>query len=817
YLLTPSFLPPSSLILFSIQLRKKLEEMIFSSEKSFAKKSRNIALIQDGRYRLYGTDMTTKFYQHILALTFAVNEINKDSKILPNITLGFHICDSYSDAMSTYRTTLELLFKMHRVIPNYECDSGKKLISVIGGIGPSVSFHMANLLSLYKIPQNSYITQPPILYRMVPNEANQYMGIIQLLHHFRWTWIGFFIVDNDSGEHFMQVLEPLLSQNGICSAFTTKIPKAELDDILSINRKVWNIYLSMTNTNTNVIVVYGETLSIMLLSCFMLQATHGNSSDVFFQRVWIMTAQSDFAMTILQMGSDLQVFQGAISFAIHSRQLPKFQKFLLALDPCQAGRNDFLMVFSEQAFRCSFQCSKIPMEATEVCSWEESLKKVPGALFEIHMTGHSYSIYNAVYAIAHSLHSMEQIELNITREINYAGLGLQLLNAIFLGGGAMELIKTRTKREASKEDGHPKIIKCIFLGNRAAGLEKESSVPPDSVCTESCPPGYQKKKREKDKFCCYDCSPCPEGKISKLKDMIDCIECPEDQYPTKNRDGCIPKTISFLSYDEPLGIGLMSLAVSFSLITVLVLGTFIKHRDTPIVKANNRDLTYLLLISLLVCFLSSLLFIGQPRKVTCFLRQSVFGIIFSVAVSSILAKTITVVVAFMATKPGSKMRTYMGKRLSNSIVISCSLVQVIICIVWVAASPPFPNLDTYSVPGEIVVECNEGTTIMFYFVLAYMGFLSLISFTVAFLARKLPDSFNEAKFITFSMLVFCSVWLSFIPTYLSTKGKYMVAVEIFSILASSAGLLGCIFSPKCYIILLKSELNTKEQLIRSKR
>ncbi|OCT56323.1 hypothetical protein XELAEV_18000274mg, partial [Xenopus laevis] len=337
---------------------------------------------------------------------------------------------------------------------------------------------------------------------------------------------------------------------------------------------------------------------------------------------------------------------------------------------------------------------------------------------------------------------------------------------------------------------------------------------PRSQCSDSCPTGFRKTPKPRAQSCCYDCAPCSEVKISNTTDSESCIRCPYNEWPNQEQIQCIAKAEDFLSYTyDVIPVFFSAISALLLVITMIILGVFISYWETPIVRANNRSLSFLLLVSIKLSFLSVFLFLGRPVDITCMLRNITFGITFSVAVSSLLAKTIMVCVAFKATKPGSSWRKWVGVKLSNSVVLFCSSIQIIICMTWLAISPPFQELDLHTYPGTIIIQCNEGSAIGFYSVIGYMGLLAAVSFVLAFLARTLPDSFNEAKYITFSMLLFCSVWITMIPAYLSTKGKNTVCVEIFAILTSSTGLLASIFLPKCYIILFRTEMNQKSNLL----
>ncbi|XP_015684638.1 vomeronasal type-2 receptor 26-like [Protobothrops mucrosquamatus] len=575
--------------------------------------------------KFYLADSTV--YWHVLSFLFALEEINQNPLILPNVTLGYNIHDSYSNAKVTLEALLDLLSKGEADVPNYSCGKERNTVVVLEEADADMSIHISGLLNLYKIPQLH-----PFLY---------------ISQYYNNSMEGVYLDDKGDLAIDFDIMYWETFPNWTCN-------KVKLG---SLERK-------------------------------------GLSEDKFK-----LTVDQDGIRRALQQ-------QYNANNEINTKSWKPQEEFLSLIS------SKFILVKISEM---------LPLHLVSMAVSEISFKDDP-------------------------LFSMD----------------------------------------------------CPM---------------PRSRCVDSCLPGFVRLLNPMKPVCCYHCVPCAEGTISTQEDSEQCVRCREDQHPNKDRDQCVPKVIIFLSHTENLAIILTSFALLFSLSTGFILSIFVKHMETPVVKANNRDLSYLLLISLLLSFLSSFLFIGQPRRTTCLLRQAAFSIIFSVAVSSLLAKTIMVVLAFLAAKPGNSVRRWLGKPLGNSIVLSCSIVQVMICGIWLSNSPPFPDSDMHSQAGEIVLQCNEGSVTMFYTALCYMGFLAAVCLVVAFLARSLPGAFNEAKLITFSMLVFCSVWISFVPTYLSTKGKYMVAVQVFSILASSAGLLGCIFFPKCYIILFRHDLNRKEQLI----
>ncbi|XP_051018061.1 vomeronasal type-2 receptor 116-like [Acomys russatus] len=774
-----------------------------------------------------------KNYQYMLTLYFAIEEINKDSHLLPNVTLGFHIYNAFLSNLKTLEGPLMWLSGRSEYICNYKCKTQHKALGVLSGTMPEFSAAIGTLLELYKVPQVTYgpfdtvLSDKgtfPSLYQMSPKDRAVTQTVISLLLHFGWKWVGLFVADDLKGKAFLSQLKAEMTSEDICVAFTQIIPvnwnsgEKHRAGIVNLNQY----------TEVNVEVFYGDVDDLLV---FCLQ------NNVFLKgkKVWIMAKQHfTYLETIFNEKNDwINIFRGSFSFS-KKRMIPGFKNFLEALIPSQYPGDLYFYKFWVDNFYCSppdLLCGNpIP------CPSNISLKRKQENHDVMTISEPSYSIWNAVYAVAHALHNMllYKTELGSHEDISNSQLlpwqlhhflrTIQVTNAagdeisFDKNNNIMEkydiqnfmeytnytslLVKVGEFVSKSPQD------QGFFINEVLIKWPSNFNQTPQSVCTQSCGPGFWKVLQEGRPVCCFSCGFCPEGHISNQTDLQKCIPCQRQEYPNPERNHCLPKSVTFLSFEDPLGMALACIALGFCVITAIVLGIFLKHQDSPIVKANNRTLSYILLISILLCFLCPFLFLGRPNTAACILQQIAFSLVFTLALSTVLAKTITVIMAFRVMKPGRTMRRLFVSGIYNSVIPICLLIQFMLCGVWLGTSPPYIDTDAHSEHAHVILLCNKGSVTAFYCVLAYLGTLALGSYTVAFLVRNLPDTFNEAKFLTFSMLLFMSVWVTFLPVYHSTKGKAMVAVEVFSILSSSAGLLGCIFFPKCYIILLRPDKNS---------
>ncbi|XP_075434373.1 extracellular calcium-sensing receptor-like [Ascaphus truei] len=782
-------------------------------------------------------------YQRVQAMRFAVQEINRDLELLPNITLGLHIYDSCTVIQWVIAGTLQVLTGHGPPVPNFKCYQGVPLAAVIGHSISTYTILMAHILGLYRYPQISYYstssllsdqTQFPSFFRTVPSDAFQSQGLAQLVLHFGWTWVGLVAVDNDYGQQGIQVISKEILKAGACVAFMENIMIRQPD------HNAPHIARVIKESTAKVVLIFSSDIDLpFILDEMLRQEVTG--------KIWL-ASEAWATSPVLLVNKYSGLLSGTIGFALPSGTIPGFREFLNSINPFMSMGGEWVKIFWEEAFSCKFLEHKNltgPSVTSKIeCTGAENLENIQNSYNDVSDLRATYSLYNAVRVVAKALQDLTDCRegegpfshgrcsdisnfrpwqlLHYVKKVRMrTGNGRELF---FNENGDPPAVYDIVNWQLSPEGG----IKQVKVGSYDTGApigqvftinatvvhwaSGEREVPL-SVCSNSCPPGFRKAALRGQPVCCFQCVLCNQGEISNQTDSVHCSKCPWDMWPNLQRDKCLPKPREFLSYEEPLGATLAATSVASSLVPVVMVALFIHYKTTPIVRANNYTLSCLLLWSLSLCFLCSLAFIGYPQPVKCLLRQVAFGVVFSLCISCILAKTIMVVIAFQATKPGSNLRKWTSNRVSYLVVMLCILIQTFLCIFWLSLSPPFSEHNTQTKSGVIIIECNDGSPIAFWCMLGYLGLLSTVSFIVAFLARQLPDSFNEAKFITFSMLAFLSVWVSFIPASLSARGKYTVAMEVFAILSSSWALVVCMFVPKCFIILFRPNMNSREHLM----
>uniref|UniRef100_A0A669DBJ4 G-protein coupled receptors family 3 profile domain-containing protein n=1 Tax=Oreochromis niloticus TaxID=8128 RepID=A0A669DBJ4_ORENI len=774
-------------------------------------------------------------FRQAQTMAFAIDEINNNSSLLPNVTVGYTLYDNCAELGIGFRGALSLASgQEEQIILHNTCVGKPPVLAIVGETSSTRSIAISSILGLYRVPMVSYFAtcsclsdrqKYPSFFRTIPSDAFQVRAMIQILKHFGWTWAGLLITDDDYGLHAARSLQSELSLSGEgCLAYVEVLPWDKDTDEL---RRIVDV---MKQSTARVVIAFVHLSHMINL---MEEVAKQNVTGL----QWLASEGWTATGAVLQTPKFMPYLGGTLGIAIRRGEIPGLREFLLQIRPDLHHNNNYGNSMVNQFWEFTFQCRFAPAPAGwvegggAICTGKEDLENVNTKFLDVSNLRPEYNVYKAVYALAYALDDMLQCKPrrgpfsghSLNHLVNFSTpFGDQVsfdengdvvpiydvMNWLWLPDGSTKVQNVgEVKRSAFK-------VEEIILDEDKIFWNFESKKPVRSVCSESCPPGTHMVRKKGEPKCCFDCIPCSEGKITNKRNSLECTSCPEDFWSNPQRDHCVPKKTEFLSYFEPLGICLTAASLLGTFICTVVLGIFIYHRRTPIVRANNSELSFQVLLSLKLCFLCSLLFIGRPRMWTCQLRHAAFGISFVLCVSCILVKTMVVLAVFKVSKPGGGTSLkWFGAMQQRGTVLFLTSIQAAICTAWLVSASPTPHKNTQYQNDKIVYECTVGSTVGFAVLLGYIGMLAVLSFLIAFLVRNLPDSFNEAKLITFGMLIFCAVWVAFVPVYISSPGNYADAVEVFAILASSFGLLITLFGPKCYIILLRPEINTKKAVM----
>ncbi|KAM8952991.1 G-protein coupled receptor family C group 6 member A-like [Pelodytes ibericus] len=778
-------------------------------------------------------------------MIYAIESIN-NSTILPGITLGYEIYDSCADSLKATQAILRLIPGNVTTNNPADCNTTNNIPiikAVIGEEYSEISIAISRVLGIHFVPQISPASSAAILsdkvrfpsfLRTIPNDEHQTKAIVQLIKTFGWNWVGLISSDDDYGRSALDFLNILFAKQGICTAFSKIVPSyVEHPDMPSV---ITSVIDELITTTTQVVVIITKGPIVWKL---FNEALKGNISKTWIASdAWSTSKEVAYIQNIEKIGT---------IFGLNFKEMraPGLAEYLENLYPPDHGAtNEFLKEYKESRFGCTeeyksyIECIKsslnnctlsesITLKSPLACKVENVAFANDDYLMKNTEWGKSHSTFLAITAIAQAIKSIMckygTCEKNQTlspyellqelRAGNFSTSGEKFrfdsFGDVLIGYDVLNWHSQNGSTEFqivgnyNMSDGMIELNQSLLMWNTGNALV------PFSNCSKSCTPGQYKKHSSIS--CCYECIPCADGYFSPIPDDTECGKCPHYQWSYNGSSRCENRTITCFYWSDPFAIVLVTFAGFGFLLIVLIGILFCKFSDTPAVKAAGGNYTYLMMISLLSSLVSIGFFLGKPSDTICKIRQSLYGTSFTLCVSCILIKSLRIILAFASAERVKKITYH-----PLIIIIFLISIQICICISWLIMKGPVYK-ENYMTPQNIILQCDEGSYVFFGIMLGYIGILALSCLILAYKGRKLPEKYNEAKCITFSMLIYIFVWIVFIPIYMNTSGTYLSAVQVVAILASVYGVISCHLLPASYIILFKRNICNRENYLQSIR
>ncbi|KAK7907492.1 hypothetical protein WMY93_016104 [Mugilogobius chulae] len=825
------------------------------------------------------------------AMLYALDQINSDPDLLPNITLGARILDTCS--RDTYALEQSLTFVqalIQKDNSDVRCSNGEppiipkpeRVVGVIGASGSAVSIMVANVLrlfavlfqykerhfmKLYKVehchsrfvsrrywvqlpgvlssfcveliclclyppdqlclhcPELSDNSRYEFFSRVVPPDSYQAQAMVDIVKAMGWNYVSTLASEGNYGESgvdaFLQISR---EAGGLCIAQSIKIPReprpGEFEKIIK---------RLMETSNARGVIIFANEDDIKRV----LQAAKKANLTGHF----LFVGSDSWGAKIAPIQDQEEVAEGAVTILPKRASIDAFDQYFASRSLENNRRNIWFAEFWEDDFKCKLTRPGIKYDpGRRKCTGEERISRDS----QYEQEGKVQFVIDAVYAMAHALHSMHmdlcpgsmgvcekmdpvegRMLLQYIRSVNFngsAGTGV-MFNENGDAPGRYDIFQYQMSNVSIP--GYKNIgqwTNHLRLNPEEMQWSGGDRSIPDSVCSFPCESG-ERKKMVKGVPCCWHCELC-DG-YQYLLDEFSCDMCPFDMRPLKNRTGCRPTPIIKLEWSSPWAIIPVFLAILGILATTGVIVTFVKFNDTPIVRASGRELSYVLLTGIFLIYFITFLMIAEPSVAVCAFRRLFLGLGMCISNSAMLTKTNRIYRIFEQGKKSvtpPKFISPTSQLIITFILISAQLLGVFI---WFGVIPPHTIIDYEEQKppnpefARGILKCDM-SDLSLMLCLSYSLVLMITCTVYAIKSRGVPETFNEAKPIGFTMYTTCIIWLAFVPIFFgtaqSTEKMFIQTTTLTVSMSLSATVsLGMLYIPKVYVIIFHPEQNVQKR------
>ena len=784
--------------------------------------------------------------ERLEAMLFAIDRINNDTNLLPNLTIGYDVRDTCSEETTGLDEALDMIVRSGSltVDSSMECvqagNGSTRMSGIVGAAASSVTIPIATLsgLNIFQSPLVSYASSSAALsnknlykyfLRTIPPDSFQANAMVDLISYFGWEYVSVIFNDNTYGEPGTDAFIDSAMRRGICIDYRRGIMQSEISGEQEFNRTINKTVDDLLNSTANVVLVFTDEATVMALFREL------DKRNVKHRFVWI--ASDAWANSNLVRDNFPEIARGTFGFEPHAEHVKEFADYFSLLTPSTNIRDPFFPEY--YAAFCGASKTNCTNGVTESSSYTQG-NIVPLIIDAVYVFAHA--IQNFLDDNCDSPLSWDPTMQKCDGMINdFTGENLlgYLFNVTFNGiqnrnvtfnkngdpSGVYDIIHLQINENGTGE--YVSVGLWDSLGAEGAlqlnnGTQFDKFKEINSRCSEPCGEGYIRSITSPTCPSCFECIPCVGPTYSMNSSDTNCSLCSDNHWgnnPLSGSTHCAPVEVRHIDFSNGWSITSMCIASITLIILAVITVIFIVTWKTPVVKSSGREQMIMLLIGIGSCCVLTYIIVAPPSTGVCVFQRIGVWLSFSLIFGALFVKIVRVARIFYSIKSSTKRPRFINP--IHQVIFTMAIVagQLLLVVIGLGVDPPVVERDpevvttSYGQTGnapEIVETCQQPHAALVILSLIYNAFIIVGCTILGLMTRRFPENFNEARHIMFTSFTLIVVWVLFAPLLLYTEYEFQTGVSALGIVLTGIAVMAGVFFPRVFTIVFQKDRNTKE-------